>query len=364
MASKKGSRKSLGFTELRWECAYCQGVNTGTSKFCANCGASQPGDVKFTQPSKEELITDEARIAEIRATRPDVHCAYCQTRNSAENKFCTQCGADLAEGTAREAGTVVGKHRHEAVPDVTCPACGTANDANNVMCKSCNAPLKQNVGTVAEQTPAKSSNVGKVIMAIIGVIVVGLCLFLVLANRTSESLATVQDVRWERSIPIMALAPVAREAWIDGVPDSAENLACDERVRDIRPEPDPVLPSEEICGTPYTVDQGNGFAEVVTDCEYEIYDDWCEFTLLELQVEKVATESGTGFAAIWPEPLLLDGQELGDREERYEVTFRADGETLRFVTGDSRLYQQLETVDEWILDVNTFGDVTDISPAP
>ncbi len=365
MTKKQGNRKSLGFTELRWQCAYCNGINQGQSRFCSSCGASQEDDVAFIQPTKETLITDKARIAEIRATKPDLHCAYCEARNLATNKFCTQCGADLAEGSQREAGQVLGDTRQDEVAPVVCPACGSKNSAENTRCKNCNSSLQPQQEPEPPQQNKSNSKVGKIMIAGIGLMMLCMCVAWILASRPSESVrASVDSVRWERSIPIMSMAPVADEAWIDAVPNSAENVSCSEQYRQSQAQEDVARKSVEVCGTPYSIDQGNGFAEVVTDCEYEIYDDWCQFTTLQWQVEKVISESGSGFSAVWPDPILLGDQQLGDREQRYEIVFRSDGESYDYVTSSQAIYEDLNSAETWQLEINAFGSVTAISPAP
>ena len=63
--------------------------------------------MKFEQAPEEQIITDEAKIAEAKAG-PDIYCAYCGTRNPSTATACKQCTAPLAEGKAREAGAVLG----------------------------------------------------------------------------------------------------------------------------------------------------------------------------------------------------------------------------------------------------------------
>ncbi len=58
------AQKSLGYVQLVWTCPNCLTKNPGNYRFCKNCGASMPENVKFEQPIKEEIITDQALIDE------------------------------------------------------------------------------------------------------------------------------------------------------------------------------------------------------------------------------------------------------------------------------------------------------------
>ena len=133
-------KKSIGYVHLEWTCQYCETRNPGTAKFCMACGKEQTEDVEFHQAADEKLITDAEEIARAKAG-PDIHCPYCEARNPATAKFCGACGGDIAEGTRRKKGRVVGAHRKEAAAPVTCPACGTANPASARKCLSCGANL-------------------------------------------------------------------------------------------------------------------------------------------------------------------------------------------------------------------------------
>ncbi len=43
-------------------------------------------------------------MAKIASAGADIHCGFCGTRNPATATICSQCGADLKEGKARQAG--------------------------------------------------------------------------------------------------------------------------------------------------------------------------------------------------------------------------------------------------------------------
>ena len=133
-------KKSLGYVRTEWTCPNCQTRNPGPQKTCASCGMPQPDDVKFEQTAQEEIITNEAEIEKAKAG-PDIHCYYCGSRNPAGAATCSQCGADLTEGTARKSGDILGGHRQGPAPKITCSACGAENEANASKCGQCGALL-------------------------------------------------------------------------------------------------------------------------------------------------------------------------------------------------------------------------------
>ncbi|MCX7670370.1 MAG: zinc ribbon domain-containing protein, partial [Anaerolineae bacterium] len=244
------AEKELGYVELEWRCPSCGTRNPGSVKKCRQCGTALTEEIQFEQAPQEELITDEAKIAQARAG-PDIQCAYCGTANPATARTCKQCGADLAEGKARQAGQVLGAFREQPAPPLKCPACGKENPATALKCAACGAALVQPTPQVAP-APAKARGGIGILIAIL----LGLCvlagLFFALSSRTSETIGQVSDVSWRRAIAIEALTPVTRQAWRDEIPANAPIGQCTRKVH--HTEPNPVPGAREVCGTPYTVD--------------------------------------------------------------------------------------------------------------
>ena len=120
------ARKTIGHVELQWTCPNCGGINPGPVKVCQSCGAPQPEDVKFEQAVRQELITDEEKLAQAEAGA-DIHCPYCGARNPAGAETCSQCGGDLVEGVQRESGQVVGAFVSGPEKIIKCPRCGAEN---------------------------------------------------------------------------------------------------------------------------------------------------------------------------------------------------------------------------------------------
>jgi len=137
--------------------------------------------------------------------------------------------------------------------------------------------------------------------------------------------------------------------------------ACREEIRSV--ESEPVPNSVEVCGTPYTVDTGSGYGEVVQDCEYQVYDEMCSYTVEEWHQVDSAVIRGTDEQPIWPEPVLEVGQRIGqNRSESYVIVFSSEGETFTYLTSDLNLFQQAEIGERWGLNVNTFGKLISVEP--
>ncbi len=358
------TKKSLGYVELEWECPNCGGRNPGTQKICTNCGTAQPQDVKFEQAAEERIIKD-ATIIKRAAVGPDIHCAYCGTRNPGNAQTCSQCGADLAEGTVRDAGEVLGVHKDKPAKAIKCEFCGTMNPGTARKCENCGANLElekpKPAASKPKPKPARRS-LSTIILAAIGVFIVAACIGLIIfMNQTDDVQGEVSDLSWKRSIVIMGLAPVSRAGWRDEIPTNAEIGQCQLEQRFTSDEPQPN--SQEVCGTPYTVDTGSGLGEVVQDCVYEVYDDRCDYTVLEMRAIDTLVREGSDRDPQWPAAALQADQEEGEREESYRIVFSADGETFVYTTSDVEEYQDFTLGSNWTLKVNPLGGVIEVEPA-
>lgn len=356
------AKKTLGYAELYWACPNCDGINPGPEKDCTQCGAPQPEDVEFQQADRLELLQDET-VREKVAAGPDIHCPYCGTRNPGNADTCSQCGGDIADGARRESGKVVGAFKSGPVQKIPCPHCNTENLETVTHCTQCGGSMhvpkeKQSTETSSSQPPPKK----KFPIALIVILVVFCCIavvFLFFALKTEETTGTVDSVNWERSIAIEAMAPVDYSAWEDQIPGDAEVLSCDLEVRSI--ESEPVAGADEVCGTPYSVDTGSGYAEVVQDCEYHVYDEYCSYTLLEWQPIDSTTLSGYDFSPVWPDPVIGSEQRLGEYTETYIVIFDTESGDYPYGVRDFETFKQFEIGSEWTLALNSFGGVVSVS---
>lgn len=329
-------RKSLGFVPLIWQCAFCNTQNPGPIKSCTSCGAPQPDDVEFLQVDEEQFdfIKDEAMIRMAKAG-PDIHCPFCGTRNRAEEDVCKQCGGDLSwKGKQRETG---GRVRTIAEAEAPQPP-----------------PTQEPDQKKKRKTPLAVILIG--LALIVGCIVV-----LVMFLRTDDVTATVNDVQWERSIAIEAYTTVTDSAWSDEIPEGGVVTTCSNELRFESDEPQPN--AIEVCGEPYVVDTGTGVGEVVQDCTFEVYDDYCEYTLMDWVEVDAVTESGQDLSPAWPALLLESDQREGTRTESYIINFRDGSDTYRYSTNNAQLFSQATIGSRWTLQINQFGGVQSIEPA-
>ncbi len=361
------TKKSLGYVELEWTCPNCGGRNRGQDEVCIHCGAAQPENVTFHQPAEEKIITD-AKVVERAKIGPDIHCAYCGTRNPGDAATCANCGADLAEGSKRESGKIVGAHRDQPAADIKCQYCGTLNSGTALQCKSCGSTLVLEEKAIADHSKEQASKSGgagrsKWILIAAGILIVVSCIALfVFLNRTDNITGQVNNISWQRQIVIMGLVPASYETWRDEVPQNADLGDCREEHRYTSDNPQPN--SVEICGTPYSVDAGSGFAEVVQDCQYQVYDDLCQYTVLELQPVDSVMLTGIDLNPQWPAVRLQADQQEGERQESYRIVFSADGDQYTYTTRDPQEYEDFVIGSSWILSVNQLGGVVDVEPAP
>ena len=356
------TKKSLGYVQLEWTCPNCSVKNPGLQKLCSGCGSAQPAGVEFEQAAQEEMIEDKATLEKAQAG-PDIHCAYCGTRNPAGVESCSRCGGDLTQATARQSGKVLGAHRDKAAEPVSCPSCGSPNDPQAQRCTQCGAALARPEAP-PQRAPAEPKGRSRLPL-IIGAALVLICLcvaaFAILSNKTEDVVGQVQAVEWTRSIGVKALQPVTYSDWQDDIPAGAQLGACSEKYH--HSQPDPAADAHEVCGTPYTVDTGSGAGEVVQDCEYEVYAQWCEYLVEEWREITTFEISGNDLYPAWPEVNLLSGEREGERQEAYAVILTADGERYTYEPQTETEFVQFEPNSEWVLAVNSFGGLVSVAPA-
>jgi hypothetical protein len=358
------AKKSLGYVRLEWTCPFCGTRNPGPQKKCTQCNAPQPADVEFEQTVQEELIADQETIRRAKASGPDVHCPYCNTRNAAGATVCANCQAELSEAQTRASGRILGKHRQQPATTISCRYCGTDNPAMALQCSQCGASLAKPASTPDIQ-PAPRSPKARSRRRTNPLLFLGLALILILCIsmgffyfRTDDITGRITDVSWTLSVGVEALKPVSHEGWYDELPEEAVLLSCRSEPHHTQDEPSPN--SVEVCDEPYTIDDGTGFGEVVQDCHYQIYADYCEFTIDEWQEVDQVTLSGQDLNPRWPVLQLASLQREGARSEAYEIVFDSDGRSYTYHTSNSDEFIQCEIGSRWILQVNTFDTVLGI----
>ena len=357
------TKKTVGYVKLVWTCPRCGTRNPGPNAFCNGCGGPQPEDVRFEQPAEAELLKSADEVARAKAG-PDVHCPYCGTRNRGNAKFCGACGGEIAGGKSREAGRVVGAHRAPSGATRPCPACGTPNPLTSLKCSNCGSALpgEEAAAAPAAARPGRSST-GMIAGGALGLLCLAAgAVFLFLSLRRTESVAQVESVRWERTIHIEELGPVEHSDWEEEVPAGASGVACELAYRSTEPDPAPV--ATEVCGTPYTVDSGSGYGEVVQDCAYRVYEPMCSYTLNEWTVVDTKRLIGENLNPAWPEVSVRSGQRQGPREEAFLVVFLSQGDEHSYEPQDAEEFSAFDVGSEWTIVLNGLGAIVSVEPAP
>ncbi len=362
------AKKNVGFVQLVWRCPNCSQMNPGPQKTCTACGSPQPDDVQFENMPQQALSTDPS-LADKAKKGADIHCPYCQTRNTADAALCIQCGGDLKGGEQRQSGRVIGAFKTEPLAEQACPTCGKLNPPGNTRCISCGASM----GQPSTQTPAIQSAsfqssppasiakkrsplmiVGLIgLLCILGVACIAIISFL---TRTSEVTGTVSALEWKLSVNVEQIQPVTHSDWSENIPANANISSCQQKVNRVQDYPEGNY--EEVCGTPYTVDTGTGIGEVVQDCSYEIYMDYCQYTVQEWTVVDTYTQTGQDANPYWPTVILSADQRQGDQAEDYTIYFDTENGRLDYSTHDLVEFQAFRPGSTWLLEVNTLGSIS------
>jgi hypothetical protein len=196
--------------------------------------------------------------------------------------------------------------------------------------------------------------VGAILLIVIGVAF----FFMFSGGERTAVVGTVVDNRWTRSIEIMGLRPRQYTGWLDDIPGDATLGACYDEVR--RTANEPVPNSVEVCGTPYAIDQGTGFAEVVQDCVYQVIEQQCEYTVNEWQPVDIVTEEGSGLAPTWPS--LTQQQRAGNREEEYQCIILVNDVNYVYRTRTYDEYLACVPGSTWNVVTNDAGQVLSAAP--
>ncbi|RPJ21754.1 MAG: zinc ribbon domain-containing protein, partial [Chloroflexi bacterium] len=334
----------------------CSTRNKGGVKTCENCGAPQPENVQFELPSEQKFVKDEDSLKAAQAGA-DIHCGFCGTRNPATAETCSQCGGDLKEGKARQAGQVM-KAPPPQPKVIKCDNCGTDNPGNNTVCSNCGSPLPKavspvmaaqaNVGANAAKPIApKKTNwllIGGILAAFAICCVVVISLFL--PSKSVE--ATVVDVRWQTSVPVQEIRAVDYSNERGNPPSGAYDVSC----RDER---------QEVCEQ-RTIDKGNGYSEVVEECHTET-EQYCSYTVDEWTTIQTYTLDGSDLRPVYESPNVASGQRLGDEAEELTVIFSMEnGEQETYSPDTVSEFQQFTVGSTWTLKMNALGGVVSVEP--
>jgi hypothetical protein len=346
-------RKSKGFIQLEWECPNCNTRNPGPEKTCASCGAPQPDNVQFVRPAEQKVVTDENAVKAAQAGA-DIHCGFCGTRNPATATVCSQCGGDLKEGKARQAGRVL-EPAQAAPKTVVCKNCGTENPSANTICSKCGVPLPRAVverpvpvmaapGTAA----VKPKKTNWLLLGGIGGVLLLCCIaaLFVFVFPSSSVQATVTDVQWQTSVPVQEQEEVRYTDKQGSAPSDAYDVSC-------RTETERICEQKEV-------DRGNGYAEVVEECHDESTD-YCSYTVTEWQTIQTYTLDGDDLHPVYSSPNISSDQRLGSASEDLTVYFDTEDGPKTYSPGNVDEFQQFQPGTVWTLKMNAVGAVLDVS---
>ena len=202
-----------------------------------------------------------------------------------------------------------------------------------------------------------------IIIGVITLVMLFLCIVLIMALTSKQDTLTgsVRNVAWTRSVIIEQYGLVTRQDWLDEIPADATLGSCEMKYHHTQDQP--TVNSEEVCGTPYTVDSGTGVGEVVQDCEYRVFLDYCEYQINDWQTYDELTIQGTDLNPAWPDTPLSDIQRFGEQKENYAVYFTTEDGILEYNPGTESQFLRCRPGSEWLLSTNAFGKIIEIEPA-
>jgi len=348
-------KRTVGYVENEWTCPNCDGRNKGSVQTCDNCGAPQPDDVKFELPSEQKLVKDEAAVNAAKAGA-DIHCGFCGTRNPGNAVTCSQCGGDLAEGQARAAGQVM-KAPPPPPKVIKCENCETENPGSNSVCSNCGAalpkhqaaqPISTGTSSAVGQPAAKKPTNWKLIGGILGILalccIAGIFLFMVPSSSVE---ATVTNVYWQTNVPVQEVQAVNYSNERGNPPSDAYNESC-------------YTESEDVCEQK-TIDQGNGYSEIVEECHTESTQ-YCSYTVDEWTTIQTYTLDGNDLNPVYDTPNYSSDQRLGDESEEFTVTFSTDNESEVYSPNSVSEFQQFSIGSTWTLKMNALGGIVSVEP--
>jgi ribosomal protein L40E len=342
------------FVELEWICPNCDSRNRGSRKTCENCGSPQPDNVKFQRAADEKLVADEKSLAAAKAGA-DIHCGFCGTRNPGNAVTCSQCGGDLKEGKARQAGQIL--QAASPVPTaILCATCGAENPGTARTCKECGAPIKPAVVPVAARpvpvqknaapAGAPKKKVSGWVFAAIGAFFLVCCITAVLlfAVPSKSIQGTVAGLQWQTSVPVQEIQAV-NYSNKSSAPSDAYNVSCQ-------------TDSHDVCEDK-TVDQGNGYAEVVQECR-TVSEQTCDYTVDEWTTIQTYHLDGNDNYPVYENPSLANGQQLGTATQTLTVIFNVPDGQKNYTADSVNEFQQFEIGSVWTLKMNALGGVMSV----
>ena len=349
-----------------WDCPFCgsKGIR-GDVANCPSCGRAR-GDVQFYMKGYTEGETreedersdieylDEEQAKNV-SENPDWYCSFCNSLNSNNAQFCSNCGASRADSESNYFQMLQKKKEREAAEAAAQPQ-----------------PVAR---------PKKRSVKPLVIIVAIVLAIVGIFVWLN-GNKTSGDLK-VTALNWVRNINIEENRMYSESGW--SLPAGAEQTAARNEIHHYDSvldhyESEDVQRSRQVLDhyeTYYTYsDNGNGtFSEVshqrpVYSTEYYTetvqrpvyvqvprYQTKYYYNIWRWTPSRDVTASGGDHNTAWPEVTLGENEREGQRSEVYRFTVenqKKAGETATYRLAESD-WMKISTGDQLFITAKRTG---------
>jgi hypothetical protein len=201
------------------------------------------------------------------------------------------------------------------------------------------------------QTPSKPATPAKKvnwwILGGIGALFMICCIaaILIFAIPSKSVKGTVTDLQWQTSVPVQEIRAVNYSNQSGSAPSDAYNVSCH-------------TDDKEVCEEK-TVDQGNGYAEVVKECHTESQQ-YCDYTRDEWTTIQTYTLDGSDNYPVYDDPSLTSAQRLGEASETLSVLFNIPDGQKTYTPGSVSEFQQFEIGSTWTLNMNAVGGVMSV----
>lgn len=362
----------------------------GPDVYCVYCGNRNPAGTTKCERCGADLSEGEARKSGQQYTVQSETSGTSASSSPAEN-------AGTSSSTSTQGKTVI------------CTACGTANPIGAMKCSGCGAPLEASTIETTDRPQAnpatpqkKGCGKGCLIIAVILAVLAAIVFFGLMGGGTSGGgennfsnsssggdvfdfgsydsdngnnsstdnfsdssssrqsstrTASVSSMRWTTSVQVMGNIDSRDSGWRDELPSDAKNVECQDRLKYTSDEE--VAGSREVCGEPYSIDLGNGYEQLTQDCQYEVYEKYCNYTTSTWGLIDTKRTSGSGKNPELPYVDTSRGYEMGDQSVSYEVTLRDEnGETYTLNPSSQTEYNSYSIGDEYVIDLNSYGRIT------
>ncbi|MEJ5226172.1 MAG: hypothetical protein WHV44_17050, partial [Anaerolineales bacterium] len=211
------------------------------------------------------------------------------------------------------------------------------------------SPAAARAGTQPQAASAFSRR-NIIIAAIIAFLLCCCCgTFFALANLPRETVsASVQSVYWQTVVPVQEEREVSYTNQRGSPPSGAYNVDC-------RTE------TNQVC-TERTIDQGNGYAEVVEECHDET-EQYCSYDLREWKTIREDRLEGYDTNPVYARPSLGIGQREGNPSLTMRVTFTSSTDSYTYTPGSISEFQQFTPGSRWDLTLSWLGNIVSVQPA-